>query len=261
MKLYLTAILGIIFFLFSQSCKKKDELPASSKCNITKAYLYSDAFSNIYIYDNEGKLTGLTETFGNSTIINQFVYNDKKQIIKSARYSPSDIGSVDSTWYFYNQDNNICLKVKIDHGQNFSMNTYIYNQKKQIVIDSIGNESYRRYEYDGNGNISKIFVTGGSEQPEFVEQENISYDNRKNLLTFDTNLLIIIGNEDYSNNNVIKRKYFDPNGGAIEEEDYSYNYNFHNYPNKVMINFKELNKLGDITDTSYSEYNVDYNCK
>ena len=145
----------------------------------------------IYIFDDNGLVTSVTDPLGNTT---QRIFNEYKNLVKQVDAN----GNI--TQYDYDEQGNV---VKIINALGYEKNM-LYNGYGNLVQESDANGVTTRYEYDANNNLIVVHKGDGTGEEIVERMEYDEFGNKTKFVNGD-------GNE---------FKYtYDSNGHLLTESD------------------------------------------
>ena len=89
-----------------------------------------------------------------------------------------------------------------------------------------------RYEYDTDGNQTKIFVKINT-NPEYLYKEDIGFDGKNTYQRSNRAWMIYLNN--YSKSNPLREKTYNADGTVSSDYTYSYLYNTNNFPTQISM--------------------------
>ncbi len=251
----------MLSILLIVGCDKKDD-PAVVKCFLTE--IVTSELSSTYAYSREGNLTLVTYTFedgGNpvtSVITVTFDTN--------GNFSKTENGLSTET-YLYDDDNRL-TESKHFYDDDFTHGDhYVYNSSGQLIktegyeVNSLNTEItnwYSDYEYistaSKNASRASRYDLHNSS---FVLSNTFEYEYDEKKKPYDYILADILdyvfGEEQPSENNIIKETVKDSFNNTVASVNYSYQYNENGYPT-----VQTASRVGSTTtrSTTYT-----YNCR
>ncbi|WP_276372911.1 hypothetical protein [Chryseolinea sp. H1M3-3] len=144
------------------------------------------AYTETYVYDESNRIGSILYDVPDAGIrTGELEYNEKGKLVRLLLF---DFNSP-PTWYLkceliYDKKGNLQKSYWVQNPPTGAADTtFFYHDENQRLVKIQGNGDGKRYEYDGNGNVIKIFRIFESE--EILYTENISYDNK---LKYDGNV-------------------------------------------------------------------------
>ncbi|MDJ1506261.1 hypothetical protein [Xanthocytophaga agilis] len=260
---YRISFIAFLFLLLVIVACKKDDAPTTpsvnTDCQVTREE------------DEEGYVL--------------FEYNTDEKIIKASSYDKTKNNALESTLFtdytngkvekiriFYNGKNSGTPDITAMATTNASgkiqtltapflggvSSTATFTYTGDNITKITRNDTQFRYEYDGNGNLTKIFYKIGSQAEELVTE--YTYDNKPNphrtyvaLLVF----AVVFGDiaDVVSSNNPISEKSYD--GETVSSTSaYAYTYNDKGFPLTVKQTISQSGKADEVIN-----FTLQYTCK
>ncbi len=178
---------------------------------------------------------------------NEFVYNDKNQLIKEIETIRDNNGKVKGVYnslYSYNENGLLVSKIDENKDANiYHKTTYEYNAKNLMVKRVKHNsKSVSSYEYDADGNLIK--EVNKYDTSEFTTA--YTFDDKKNpsIITYPKEYRAISPSST-GQHNVLSEV------GKSYKNIYTYTYNDEGYPIKQEDKYYDKGKLSEIETTEF----------
>jgi YD repeat-containing protein len=243
------------------ACKKDDENPApavNTDCQVTREE-DSEGYV-LFEHNSDGKITKAASYTKNnnaleSTLLTDYTAGRVEKI--RIYYNGKSSGTPDLTATATTDASGKIQTLSAPFlGGVSSTATFTYAGNNITKITR--NDTQFRYEYDGNGNLTKIFYKIGSQAEELISE--YTYDNKPNpnrtyvaLLVF----AVVFGDisDIVSPNNPISQKSYD--GKTVTSTSaYVYTYNDKGFPLTVKQTISKPGKADDVTN-----FSLQYACK
>jgi hypothetical protein len=264
--LYRLLFLVIIFSLAFYSCKKDDlPIPGTQRLKNFKTNIGDSIFLNqSIIYDFKNRVAKIVDSTNASDIrVTSIEYNANDNPIWIKRYQAKNPSLFSSDTLLYNSKQQIVKKISSESQNSFRVRTYAYDGQGRISGDTsyhyLNNvarlEGYSKFVYNNSDDVVQVdefYNINGQLQMGYTQSN--SYDGNSNLYGSSASIFYIIGgNYLFLGKHNIKSSEVlfltTPNLKIID--NYNYQYNGDDLPEKVVINRNYPRTTADTIAFSY----------
>jgi hypothetical protein len=196
--------------------------------------------SQVFNYNSDGLITSIDYTYSSINSTTLVEYDNSKKISKMIS-SPKRYSSFE-----YPDDRTILETIHTRSSTSVDYDAFVFRHEYDTeglllkTVNAANTNSYKRYEYNADKNLTKIYSTTSGAPGEKLIEETLSWDNKKNIDTHFSRVIQLSGGvtELYTTffalslkHNFLHVKQYDANGN-VNEFHASYEYNSSNYPVK-----------------------------
>jgi YD repeat-containing protein len=133
---------------------------------------------------------------------------------------------------------------------------YTYNGQGQLLQATTDKGGYRRFEYDTNGDIAKVYYKGEQvTSKEYLGADFPGYDDKSYMLVNNKarNLYVLYYGTPFTNHNITTAHYYREDGALIFTDKATYEYNEGGLPVK-KVNVRIRNNVSDAPNSAAFQY-------
>jgi hypothetical protein len=250
-------ILLFIICITGLACQKNKDEAKPSNCVPQRYYFKFTTFSDefLYEYTSDNTLTKIFQVERNTKILNKIIifnYNNNRQLTRVSDSLPS-LQRIERYYileYAGTDKNPSSITEYNPNGEKFDAWAIEYNDGRIIktVPEGFFQHRYRRYEYDSDGNVIRIFYRDPIEKKETLAMENAAFDDKKLFYSGSTVLSLynhLIAFRVPGEHNPGKTIYHYISYGEKPAipiiRNFEYQYNKENFPEKIIYSDTDEN--------------------